>query len=168
MTLPGPARPPMAPPGQQMALPGTVAPVGRMPGPMNMPGMARPAPQQAPQPPDERDPEPPTKTTGRKPSVDPGPSAAILKRLAENNEEIINTLSKVAEGDLASIEMMRAIHAATVGNSQMLAVLLTIVVDLYEAMAQQPRENFLPRWGASLNGGGVSLLLQGLEQQGKG
>ena len=136
-----------------------------MPGMPGMPplgGMQTPAPQR-----DDRDPSPgpagPQQATGAA-----GASGAILKRLADNNEEIIATLSKVAEGDLASIEMMRAIHSAVLGNTQMLVVLTAILVDLYEAMSQQGRENFTPRWAANIQGGGVAILLRELGQPGKG
>lgn len=172
-----PQQPPQM--GGQMTLPGTSGGMPRMPGPgmPGLPGMPRPAPQQAQQTrsaasDDGRDPAPPkAQGTLQKAAaaVTPnGPSGAILKKLVDNNEEIIATLSKVAEGDLESIEMLKSIHMAVLGNSQMITVLLTILVDFYEGMAQQGRENFTAKWANSIQSGSVAAFLQELGQSGKG
>jgi hypothetical protein len=164
---------------------------------VGMPPLPGGAPQQAPQqaPPQAAPPQPPQAppagplTITQTPERDPAPpqgalstaaaavapkglgaSDAVLKKLCDNNEEIIVSLNKLGEGLGASNAALQTIAAAVSGNSRLIAVLLAIHVDLVERLAQQPRTELIPGWAAAINGGQVEQLLTALGQlqQGKG
>lgn len=176
-----PPQMPMAQPPQPQAAP---APLPQMPG---MPGSQMPQmPQAAPGPPqaavgDTRDPAPPQQpqtpqgalpraAAAVAPQNDGGSaSSTILKTLAKNNEQIIAGLSQLGEVAVGNNEALQSIHAAVLGNSRMLAVLIVMLGNFVEKAMQTPKQNLVPEWATALNGGEVEAILRELSQpQGKG
>lgn len=175
--------PQMAPP--QMGMPPMMPPqmTAPPPPPQSMPQMAPPQPGQMAlpnvtppmvptTPSDGREPAAPTSTGKGKSkgaAATGDASAAILKRLADNNEEIINTLSSVATGSMNTIEALQEMHKTLLGVAQVQNVMLVILVEFYKAMAQKNLQEVLPFWYQSLHSNTGQQVLQYLNQQpGKG
>jgi len=157
----------MAPPPPPQGMPQMAPP---QPGQMALPNVT---PPMAPAPPsDGREPAAPTSTgkgKGKGAAATGDASAAILKRLADNNEEIINTLSSVANGSMNTIEALQEMHKTLLGAAQVQNVMLVILVELYKAMAQKNLQDVLPFWYQSLHSNTGQQVLQYLNQQpGKG
>ncbi len=156
---------------QAMPAPTFGQPPGQMHLPHTQPGFQG-APQAAQD--DGRDPTPQPSGKGRgkgkgEAAPDGGASAAILKKLAENNEQIIEGLANLAEGGAHSLEMDKAIHAAVLGNAQLLKLVIIILTDFFGHMSNQPNgfQGFIPSWAQAAQNGTVEHLLQVMGQQGK-